>query len=336
MTSPGPDLDPHRLQELPREHPDWWEGGAGPVSVRELGRGESYRAHLVRRGEVERVVRVPHVPLSEFPQPPAEELAMLARVPAGLTARPLGVHETDGGDAPLAVVTTRVPGRMLPAAAWSDPERLRSLARSLAVLHVRGDRGGLPVPERIDPVAGAEDALAWWQEHEPETAEAVLAPVWPAVRAHLEPLRDAFGAADRVLLHGDVAAANLLVDDDGSVRFVDWEWSGVGDAARDLALIGGPVPLEPWYAGLTSEGTRRFAADYLAARAEEERAAGAPDSALDLESLLRRRAAHHLHELTFVAAHLHRVARAAGDSASREARRAAALRQGLQEYLAGP
>ncbi|WP_341855620.1 phosphotransferase [Brachybacterium sp. GPGPB12] len=216
---------------------------------------------------------------------------------------------------------TRKPGRSPPAspAACRPPRTGRTvtccapLATSLAHLHHAGDQAGLPEPGRPDPVGAADLAHAWWRENEPEAAQ-VLADLWPAVRRHQERTGTAFRAVTPVLLHGDPAAANLLVDDDGTVRFVDWEWAQRGDPARDLAFIGGPITAEPWYAALDDDLLRDQTAHYLA---ERSRRSGEPSEPVG--PVLERRRAHLVHEVFFTAAHLHRT--------GEEERRAALLAQ---------
>lgn len=342
MSSAVPLPGVEHLRELVEAHPAWWDGapGAGDpspvtggIELTELGRGESYIAYLARRGGAELVLRVPHKDPAELDGDPAAELATLARVPAGLGAAPIAVHNPEATPGASISVTTRVPGRMLPAAAWDDPALLRRLAQRLAVLHVHGDTAGLEVPERIGPVAAAEDGRRWWQEHEPASAEALIEPLWPSLLARLEQTLPAFDGADRVLLHGDPAASNLLVDEGGEVRFVDWEWAQVGDAARDLAFIGGPVAAEPWYAVLTPARVRAQAEDYLTAREAEHAAAGLAAPDLDLEALLVRREAHLLQEVVFTAAHLHRVGESGGERGVQAAATSRAMAAQLRDHL---
>lgn len=290
-----------RLRTLAHDHPEWWAGASGEITVRPLGRGESFAAHLLRRGERELVLRIPHKPLDELPQSLEAEHEILGRVPAGLAAAPVAVHQPTTEDLRAWSVTTRVPGRVLPAADWADAELLSALAASLAHLHHAGDQAGLPDPGRPDPVGAADLAHDWWRENEPGSAR-VLADLWPAVRRHQQLAAVAFDDVAPVLLHGDPAAANLLVDDDGTVRFVDWEWAQRGDPARDLAFIGGPITAEPWYAALDDDLLRDQTAHYLA---ERSRRSGAPSEPVG--PVLERRRAHLVHEVFFTAAHLHRT-----------------------------
>lgn len=136
-----------------------------------------------------------------------------------------------------------------------------------------------------------------------------------------------------MLLHGDPAASNLLVDEAGEVRFVDWEWAQVGDAARDLAFIGGPVAAEPWYAALTPARVRAQAEDYLAAREAEHAAVGLAAPDLDLEALLLRRETHLLQEVVFTAAHLHRVGQSGAERGVQAAATSRAMATQLRDYF---
>lgn len=289
------------LRTLAHDHPEWWAGASGEITVRPLGRGESFAAHLLRRGERELVLRIPHKPLDELPQSLEAEHEILGRVPAGLAAAPVAVHQPTTEDLRAWSVTTRVPGRVLPAADWADAELLSALAASLAHLHHAGDQAGLPDPGRPDPVVAADLAHDWWRDNEQRSAR-VLADLWPAVSRHQQLAAVAFDDVAPVLLHGDPAAANLLVDDDGTVRFVDWEWAQRGDPARDLAFIGGPITAEPWYAALDDDLLRDQTAHYLA---ERSRRSGAPSEPVG--PVLERRRAHLVHEAFFTAAHLHRT-----------------------------
>lgn len=331
------------IRALAAEHPAWFSAASpdAPLAVSELGRGESYLAWLVRRGTGESaeeiVVRIPHKAASEIPLPPREELALLERVPEGLGARPiaaLDVRDADGrpervgasssdagataAGAPVtAIVTSRVAGRQLPAREWEGrQDLLDALARQLARLHHGGATEGLASPARIDPLADAEAAMEWWREHEPASAAAGER-IWAVVRAHQTAAREAFAHIDVRFLHGDAAAANILVDDAGVPRFVDWEWAQMGDVARDLAFIGGDLHLEPWYAHLDPREARAQTEAYVA-----QREALAPGSAqlpaLDVDGLLQRRAAFLVHETFFTGLHLHRVGeRGDADAAQR-------------------
>lgn len=322
-----PQLDAEGVGRLAAAHPQWWEAAgyavpAGPPVVSLLGRGESFVAWRVEPGLA---VRVPHRPLHELPLSLEAELDLLARVPAGLAARPIAVQLPTDGDPRAYLVTTAMPGQVLAPSAWTD-ELLAALARTLARLHVEGDAAGLPGPSTPDPVADAQTARDWWRSHEPGPAT-VLDPLWPAVVRHMEQARPAFASWEPALVHGDASLSNVVVDC-GVPRLIDWEWGHVGDPARDLAFSGGPVHTDPWYAQLSEERIRAQADAY----ARERERLGSP---VDLEPLLVRRGAWLLHETFFIQPHLHRVAARATDDGRRRTylEAAAQLRDGLERWI---
>jgi aminoglycoside phosphotransferase (APT) family kinase protein len=252
----------------------------GMTDVVRLGNGESFTAWKV--GDV--VVRVPHRPVGELPRPPAAEFAALALVPPGLGPRPVGLEGA-------TMVTTYVPGEV--RADWDD-DLLVAHARQLAVLHARRyDRCG-EVTAPTSPVCSITDRYAaayeWWDAHHPDVLEA--ADLEPAVRAYLDDTEPAFRRLDRFAhIHGDLVPSNILVDA-GIPRYVDWEWSEIGDPAQDLAYLGGVGAPAPWYLPMDEARIGTF----LDAYAE---AAGVTDRA----GLRVRRDAHEVFERFFTSLH---------------------------------
>ncbi|MCT2295154.1 aminoglycoside phosphotransferase family protein [Brachybacterium muris] len=352
-----PQLDADQVAALASSHHHWWtkalpvraagtghESAAmpspGEVHAEPLGNGESFRAWSVVRGgdpALELVVKIPTRPVAQLTHPLGAELVVLAHVPGGLSAVPIGSHEPTA-DEPLAfVVTTRVPGRRLPAARWDD-DLVAALTRQLASLHVHGGTEAATLSAVGDPVRDAEQAMNWWTGNEPEAAR-TLEELWPAVLRHQESTRPAFEHAERLLVHGDASAANVLVDEQGVPRLVDWEWSHRGDPARDLAFIGGQIHAEPWYAQLDESQIEHQVDVYVEARAElgeplsSPAGGGVPDAAQLRTAMLRRRAAHLLHEVFFTSAHFHRVAAAGGEEAEFYADTAAGVQQQIRDWL---
>ena len=179
---------------------------------------------------------------------------------------------TDSEDNPLGVryiATTYVPGKPKTPDEWTDDDLFR-LAGKLAVLHqtVRTDFHGdvdAPVPGPLDLPAELDASWAWWRERQPELAgEPFVAGVAPLVRAYVaERAGTVAGLTSFCLVHGDLAATNVVFDD-GEPRLIDWEWSQFSDPARDLALIGGEVYGGPWYVPLTPARGEAFVARYAA------------------------------------------------------------------------
>lgn len=353
-----PQLDADQVAALAAAHHHWWTAALpvqesaddsasapmpepGEVRAEPLGRGESFRAWSVVRGgdpARELVVKVPTRPVAQLTHPLGAELEVLTHVPEGLSAAPIGSHEPTA-DEPLAfVVTTRVPGRRVPAGHWGS-ELVASLTRQLARLHVHGGADGTSKVAITDPVTVAHEAMGWWQTNEPEAAR-TLEPLWPEVLRFLETTRPAFEQAERMLVHGDASAANVLVDDEGVPRLVDWEWSHRGDPARDLAFIGGQVHAEPWYAQLDARQIEDQVKVYVDERAElgvpvkggGEAAQGSSDADLR-RAMMHRRDAHLLHEAFFSSAHFGRVAAAGGEDAEFYAETAATVQQQIRDWL---
>lgn len=336
-THTPPQLGPGEVAALVERHPGWWEaagvgeagppGEPGPVEVTLLGRGESYTVWAARRREAPDgatlAVRVPHRPLHELPQSLPAEHDLLRRLPPGVGARPVALHEPTEDDPAAYLVTTAVPGRVLAPGDWTD-ELFAALAVQLARLHVHGGTDGLELPPAIDLVAAAHDARRWWLDNEPEHG-AGLEPLWPAVLAHQRRVQQAAPGSETVLIHSDACLTNVVVDGT-QPRLIDWEWAGPGDPARDLAYSGGRVHADPWYADLDDARVRRQAEAYAAAR----HALGSP---VDLEQLLVRRAGWLVHETFFVTPHLRRVAARGDEEAARYARTADELTQGLTAWL---
>ncbi|MDO5065300.1 MAG: phosphotransferase, partial [Actinomyces bowdenii] len=272
---------------------------SGGARVEALGRGESYAAWLVRSGGRARVVRVQRRATADMPRPMAAEFAALGRIPPELGTRAIAMEP--GPDNPLGapyMVTTHVPGRVLPPRDWGPP-LLAALAGQLARLHLalagtagemvgealgeavgeKGLGGGAapssatacdrpPVammPTTVAPAsAQGEEVLAWWRGSAPWTLEhPLVAPLLGAWREALARRDPAFRETPiHPLIHGDVVRTNVVVCE-GVPRLIDFEWAEPGDVAKDLALIGGRVSGGPWYVPLGSLDVQALVEEYV-------------------------------------------------------------------------
>ena len=275
---------------------------AGPI-VR-LGAGESYVAWRIGSGDQARVLRVPRRSPHEMPRSMTAEFETLRRVPSELGTSAIALET--GVDNPLGtpyMVTTHVPGRALRATDWNR-QLATALAHQIARLHealavpatptdAAGEASPAPLAARV-PGAGeqGEEMLAWWSDRHPVTLTdprvTALLPAWRHELARLDPAFET--VPTHPLIHGDVVVPNVILGPDGVPRFIDFEWSGPGDTAKDLALIGGRVTGGPWYLPMTPDDIAAFVTEY----SRYSRHLLRSRLALDPEQLLARRDAYEL------------------------------------------
>ena len=270
-----------RLRGLPAE--------PGTPEITLLGAGESYVAWRIGSGDQARVLRVPRRSPHETPRSMTAEFETLRRVPPELGTSAIALET--GTDNPLGgpyMVTTHVSGRALRATDW-NPRLATALAHQIARLHEAFATS--PAPSAVFvPSAGeqGEELLTWWGRHHPETlTDPRVSALLPAWRRELTRLAPAFEAVPtHPLIHGDVVVTNVILGPDGVPRLIDFEWSGPGDRAKDLALIGGRVIGGPWYLPMTPDDVAAFVTEY----SRHSCHAGA----IDPQRLLERRDAYEL------------------------------------------
>ena len=265
----------------------------GPVE--RLGAGESYTAWRIGSGEQTRVLRVPRRPPHDLPRSMQAEFEVLRRVPPELGTSAVALET--GSDNPLGtpyMVTTHVPGRALRTADW-NPWFATALAHQIARLHEALAAGPAPsaafVPSADEQ---GEELVAWWGEHHPQTlTDPRVRELLPAWRRELDRLAPAFEAVPtHRLIHGDAVAPNVILGPDGLPRLIDFEWSGPGDTAKDLALIGGRVTGGPWYLPMTPDDVTAFVTEY--SRYSPSSRLVQDTGAADPQRLLERRDAYEL------------------------------------------
>lgn len=270
-----------RLRGLPAE--------PGTPEITLLGAGESYVAWRIGSGDQARVLRVPRRSPHEMPRSMTAEFETLRRVPPELGTSAIALET--GTDNPLGgpyMVTTHVSGRALRATDW-NPRLATALAHQIARLHEALAASPAPSAAFV-PSAGeqGEKLLTWWGRHHPETlTDPRVSALLPAWRRELTRLAPAFEAVPtHPLIHGDVVVTNVILGPDGVPRLIDFEWSGPGDRAKDLALIGGRVIGGPWYLPMTPDDVAAFVTEY----SRHSCHAGA----IDPQRLLERRDAYEL------------------------------------------
>ncbi|WP_315584601.1 phosphotransferase [Actinomyces viscosus] len=247
--------------------------GVGTGPVKPLGAGESYTAWRIGTGPRARVLRVPRRAGREMPRAMTAEFEALRCVPPEIGTGAVALEA--GSDNPLGVpymVTTHVPGRALRAGDW-NPGLVAALAHQIARLHaaLAAELAAGPAANSAPSTARVlsaseqgEELLTWWGERHPNTLTdprvASLLPAWRRELARLDPAFSRVRA--HPLIHGDLVATNVILGPDGVPRFIDFEWSGPGDVAKDLALIGGRVTGGPWYLPLTPDAVAALVTEY--------------------------------------------------------------------------
>ena len=269
---------------------------AGPIAP--LGSGESYTAWRIGSGDQARVLRIPRRPPQEMPRSMGAEFEVLRRVPPELGTSAVALET--GADNPLGapyMVTTYVPGRALRAADW-NPRLSTSLAHQIARLHVAFAAGPAPSAASVPSASEqGEELLAWWGTHHPATlSDSRVSALLPAWLRELTRLAPAFEAVPtHPLIHGDVVATNVILGPDGVPRLIDFEWSGPGDTAKDLALIGGRVTGGPWYLPMTLDDVAAFVTEYSRYSRHPQRSRPQwHTDVIDPQQLLARRDAYEL------------------------------------------
>jgi len=127
---------------------------------------------------------------------------------------------------------------------------------------------------------------------------------------HLRRLRRVFDdVGSGALVHGDAVATDVVLDERGTPRCIDWEWAHTGDVAQDLAHTGGRVHGGPWFVPMSQAQVAAQVWRYLQARRTAEA------SPAEHERLLARREAWEAHERSTSSLHFERMHRTSPDVA---------------------
>jgi thiamine kinase-like enzyme len=214
---------PHALAELFSEwRPDGFD--ALPELEAVFSAGHSNRSFLVRFGGLRVVARLPDGNGRQLGVDRHVEQRVLERAARiGLGAPVLYCNPARG-----MLVTEYLESRPLRVDGVAADQSIDRLASALHLLH-RQDLD-VPVLNIVDRVRAYAREL---QSDDPYG--------WPRARRWLSSTRQVleqyrFGRWHAALCHNDLVAQNLL-EVDGSVRFIDWEYAARGDAFFDLATI---------------------------------------------------------------------------------------------------
>lgn len=156
---------------------------------------------------------IPHLGISRKAERRSAELAAAA----GLAPRIR--HDGDG-----VLITDFVSGTALDPTTARAPDMLKAIARHLSALHRIEASADLPL------FCPATISLHYLERLD----EASL----PFERARLRQcIEDLPRACARCLVHGDLIPENFILDTEGRLQLIDWEYAGNGIPEIDIALI---------------------------------------------------------------------------------------------------
>lgn len=287
-----------------------WDNSELRVSA--LGFGESYAAWLATDGAISVVFRLPRRAAADMPTPMTDEMAAAAFIPDDVGSRAILMDAfTDNLLGSPYIASTFAAGSVKPVNEW-DQHLLQKHAAQLARLHnprfqAAGSVGEEGAP--VDIIREFEEGYKWWQNTEPTLADADdVAALAMSIRSRLNTLAPAFEGISYSFIHGDLVVPNVVVDDAGTPRFIDWEWARIGDIAQDLAAIGGRVHGGPWYMPMSEAAVHAFLVSYRDARGLQGKPLLEP-----LERLRMRREAWELTERFLSSLHFAKQARDRAD-----------------------
>lgn len=182
--------------------------------------------------------------------------ALLTDAAVALIARARGVaapelivldKSLDAVPVPFAIFRRIKGGIPMDRTGRSEPARLvwREVGRQLALVHAVADAGAVPISLRTFRQTPEVDPRPWVDDL--YTAGAMGADDARWLRNLLDRIApEALANVSPTLCHGDVNAANVLVDARTGrfLALIDWAGAGLSDPAWDFS--GGPLEVVPW------------------------------------------------------------------------------------------
>jgi thiamine kinase len=197
-------------------------GMRGARITAELSRGPTNSSYRVERGEEIFVLRLDRPEAARLGLDRANErLVSDAAAAAGLAPETVFFDDVAG-----VFLRRFVPGRSWQQAELSEPARLEQLARALRRLHALPPRGAA-----FEPLQAARRYAA---QVDSAAAQALAGEV-ERLLAQLEADGGPAGGAP-CLCHNDLVCENI-VEGEGRLWLIDWEYAAVGDPLFDLAVV---------------------------------------------------------------------------------------------------
>lgn len=233
------------------------------ISVKLEGTGESYAVWSLTDGQRTYTLRIPLRPLDEMPHPMEREFQVASHISPSVGPRAL-YFEPDPGN-PLGapyIISEFTPGRTKRERQWAADD-FDALVPVIVRLHSGPSWDLDGGDEDVNLLEGFRAARLWWQNNDPQTADSErVASLGDRVERFIESNEWACEGAYACPIHSDLCATNIVFDNEGHPRLIDWEWAENGDPAKDLAYVGGEAYCDPWYVPMSRAEVKRFVRNY--------------------------------------------------------------------------
>lgn len=227
-------LDPilKSLEILISENPDKLgiKEAISDVQIERLGKGESNISLLVTVNKKQKLVfRLAQLYADSL----EKEFETLSKIPTGIGPKPIYLNtEKNVIDYPF-LVESFVPGQTVHK--W-DKTHLSEMAQTLATLH---SKTKIKKEQEINFGNKLKEDNNYFFKNCPELLNDKE--VEMTIKFVLDILESKNFLLKRVntvsVLHGDLNSENILLGDDGKIRFIDWELSHYNDIAREFSTF---------------------------------------------------------------------------------------------------
>jgi len=232
------------------------------VHVSKLGAGENHLSVLVVvNNKYKLVFRIGL--RKEFEKNMEREFEILKKLPKGLGPRPLYLDISKKIIPHTFSVLSYVEGEKVMR--WSK-KHLLSHAKQLALLHKKRfsyycnikeqKMKTLNLPTELERILKKD----FFNQRKDKDVKVLL----PKIKEYIKENNHLFTSLKRFsLIHGDAYVDNILFYK-GEARYIDWEWSQIGDNALDLATFySHDCSIRPWIIQLSEKEVDEYLSTYL-------------------------------------------------------------------------
>lgn len=227
-------------------------------SVSKLGTGENNISMLAKAGRKRYVFRIGL--RKELEKNMRREFEYMKKLPKDIGPEPLFFDNSKDIIPRVYSVLSYIKGKHVYR--WSE-RHLKMHARKLAELHNKRFRSFGSLEK---PIHGSFDLFKKFKKDLRVNRSAFdndINKILPKVKEHIKKKNLLFMSLKKFsMLHGDLCVDNILFSKD-RVRYIDWEWSKIGDNAEDVACFYKDFGFKPWVIKLKGKRLRLFLDTYL-------------------------------------------------------------------------